>query len=244
MRGVQGLIIAGVFGVVGAFCNWLYIDRLATDYEKVSFVAIKKDAQINVGDRFKEAEHFKKVDIPKNNVGNLDDVAILWELRKTAQGEPATRSYRGGEILLWHDLKAPARQHLSEKLGKGEQACWVSVSSGDFVPELVNPGDWVSFIVPRLPGGQPVDVKNARDLLAQPTEIIGPFPILSLGTRTGERDVRRARGLSSGPEHIIGIRVRMVDGAMEPNADRLFKILQLTGQKSARVILHSAKEEE
>ena len=244
MRGVQGLIIAAVFGVVGAFCNWLYITQLADDYEKESFVAIRQDAQINVGDLFDPGEHFEKVDIPKNNVGNLDKVAILWVHRGTADDYPATRSYRGGEILLRHDLATPARKDLSQMLGENEVAFWVPVSSGNFVPEMVNPNDRVSFIVPRLPGGEPVEVKNTKALLAQPTEIIGPFQILSLGTRTGKRVVRRAAGLSSGPEHIIGIRVRLEGGRMEPRAERLFDILRLTGQKATQVMLHSSKAKE
>ena len=91
---------------------------------------------------------------------------------------------------------------------------------------------------------EPAEIKNTKSLLAQPTEIIGPFQILSLGTRTGKHVVRRAAGLSSGPEHIITIRVRWEDGRMESKAERLVDILRLTGQKAAQVMLHSAKTKE
>ena len=242
MKGVQGLIIAAAFGIVGGFCNWIYINRLAENKEKVAFVMIDDSAQINTGDRFQDA-HFSVVQIPRENVGNLIETAVLWSDRATAVGYPANKAYRGGEILLRQDLQTPGRKDLSEMLAEDEVIVWVSVSSGNIVPEMLNPGNLVSFEVPQIPGGGVV-TSSSRELPGQPTELIGPFRILSLGTRTGKREVRRAAGVSSGPEHILAISVRMQeDGEMEPRAARLVRALRLTGDKALRVVLHSAKKE-
>lgn len=241
MKGTQGLIIAAILGLGGAFCNWFYITRLAANYEKISFVAIDSNAQINQGDRFKK-EHFVRVEIPKNNVGHLRYAAVLWKDRSTAYGYPAPRAYAGGEILLGHDLTTPSQIELTEMLGENEVARWVPVDSRTFVPEKVNPGDDVSFVVPRLAGGAVRKTTNSRELLAGPTEVIGPFRILALGTRTGRRELRKAAGLSSGPEHVITIGVRFENGKMDDHAERLFDVLRLTGNKGVQVMLHSAKK--
>lgn len=239
MKGTQGLIIAAALGVVGAFCNWFYINRLAERREKVGFVMIRRDAQLNAGDRFQE-QHFARVDIPRDNVGTLQEAAVLWQDRTAAIGYRAPKSYRGGELLLQQDLRTPAHRDLSDMLAENEVLRWVPVSSGQFVPEMLNPGNLISFEVPQLPGGKPADL-SSRDLQTQPTEMIGPFRILALGTRTGTREVRQAAGMPSGPEHVIAISVRLENGQPEARAERLFRALRLSGNKALGVVLHSSK---
>jgi hypothetical protein len=243
MKGLPGLMIAAGLGVVGAVCNWFYVSKQARDYEKVAFVTIRSDAQINVGDRFK-SDHFDKVDIPKKNVGNLDQVAVTWNDAATAIGVPAARSFRGGELLLRQDLTTPAQRDLSQLLGPNEVLRWVPVDPRSFVPEHVNPGDQVSFIVPVLPGGQPTPAGNSQNLAAAPTQIVGPFEILALGTRKGRREILRAAGESSGQENLVGVRVQIVNGALEAKAVQLFAVLQQTGNKGVGVMLHSARKKE
>ena len=72
MRGLPGLLIAVGLGIVGAICNWYYLSRQAAQMEKVAFVALNGDAQLNLGDRFAD-DHFMQVQLPSNNLGNLQE---------------------------------------------------------------------------------------------------------------------------------------------------------------------------
>ena len=94
MRGLPGLIIAAGLGIVGAICNWFYLSRQASQMEKVSFVAVKSAAQLNLGDQFKESDLIQ-VDIPRDNLGNLNEVAVPWKNVRTVVGMAATKAYRG-----------------------------------------------------------------------------------------------------------------------------------------------------
>ncbi|MCA9072028.1 MAG: hypothetical protein KDA84_24035, partial [Planctomycetaceae bacterium] len=94
MKGTIGLAVAGALGVVGALCNWMYLHRQAAGFEKVDFVMISPNAQINLGDRLKE-DHFTAVAIPRQYADDLSHVAIQWKDRMTVLGRRATRSYRG-----------------------------------------------------------------------------------------------------------------------------------------------------
>jgi hypothetical protein len=239
MKGTQGLIIAAAFGIVGAFCNWFYIARMAEKMEKDAFVIIRGDARINPGDRFQE-KHFDRVEIPRANVGSLVQTAVPWSERATAVGERAPKAYQGGELLLRQDLRTPAHRDAADMLAENEVLAWISVTSGNFVPEMLNPGDRVSFEVLQVPSGNSGG-GTSREAQLGPTEMIGPFEVLSLGARRGELEVRRTAGASSGPEHVIGIRIREENGAREAKAERLFRALRLSGNKALGVVLHSAK---
>lgn len=243
MRGLPGLIIAAGLGIVGAICNWYYLSRQAAQMEKESFVAVKSTAQLNLGDRFKESDLIQ-VDIPKDNLGNLNEVAIPWKNRATVVDMAATKAYRGGELILQSDLVTPSERDFSHLLAEDEVARWVPVDSQSFVPERISPGNLISFIasgsgVARSPG------TSAQPMVSSSgTEIIGPFRILSLGARTGDRDVRVANSRSSGQqESLIGIRVKVVDGKLEPKADRLFQVLS-QNNSPLQVLLHSHELEE
>lgn len=241
MSGIQSLIIPVALGIVGGVCNFLYLSGQATKMETESFVAISSEAQINSGDLFKK-EHFTSVKIPKNNLGNLDQVGVYWKDRGAVIGYHAIRSYRGGEMLLRQDVTTPSDQNLNERLAENEVARWVPVNSNTFVPERVNPGDLVSFIIAPLKT-TPTKLTGKKTSNQTTSNIIGPFRILMLGSRDGKKKVQRASGLSSGSEHILTISVRYENGQLEPNAKRLFDQLQQTGFKGVHVMLHSAKYE-
>ena len=147
MKGLQGILIAVALGIVAAVCNWFYITGHAKDFVKVSFVVVKSGTQIDVGDRFKKS-HFEKVDIPENNLGHLETVAVRWSDLDTVVGQTSPRSFSGSEILLRYDLKTPPQRDVSELLGENEVLRWVPVDQRSFTPDHVNPGNLVRFVVP------------------------------------------------------------------------------------------------
>jgi hypothetical protein len=242
MRGVRGLVIAVMCGVIGAVCNLLYISRQTRDYQKVSFVAIDSSARINRGDRFSK-EHFSHVDIPKQSVGDLREVAVLWDDLSTVVGLPATRSYVGGEIVLRQDLKTRAQRDLSGLLGENEALRWVPVDQRSFVAEHVNPGDHVSFIVPNIRGNNSGRSDSSGIPAAGGTETVGPFEIMALGTRKGRRDIFRAEGDRPAHENVIGIRVLLKSGRLNERSERLFEVLRLTNHQGVQVMLHSSRKQ-
>ena len=243
MKGLQGLLIAAALGVVAAVCNWLYVNRQAAGYERVSFVGVRASAQVNAGDTFEESD-FERVEVPQQYLGDLDKRAVRWADRSTATGLKAARSYFNDEILLVQDLTTPAQRNLSEILGENEAARWVPADPATFVPRHFNPGDLVSFVVP-VAGGTGRSTGNGTDApQAVLTETIGPFEILALGDRQGRAELLRSRGASVGQENKIAIRVKVKgNGLDDPAAERLFQLLHQNGYKGVEVMLYSSQKE-
>jgi Flp pilus assembly protein CpaB len=244
MKGIQGLTIAAGLGIVGAVCNWLYLDRLGADLEKVAFIAIADGAQVNIGDRFTEND-LVSVEIPRRNVGNLEQIAPKWEARSTVIGARASKRYYGGEIVLIQDLETPARTDLNRLIGKDERVMWLPVNTSTFLPSKVNPGDEVSFVVSRATGGTPTladDGGSTPGIDGRSSEIIGPFRILALGERMGRRELQQAAGDTLGRENVVAISVRIEGNRLEPKAERIAEILRLTNFQQVQVLLHPQRE--
>ncbi len=245
MKGLQGILIAVALGIVAAVCNWFYITGHAKDFVKVSFVVVKSGTQIDVGDRFKKS-HFEKVDIPENNLGHLETVAVRWSDLDTVVGQTSPRSFSGSEILLRYDLKTPPQRDVSELLGENEVLRWVPVDQRSFTPDHVNPGNLVRFVVPMFTaakgarGNAPPKGSAAVPQSLRQSEEFGPFEVLTLGNRRGRKEILRSRGATTGQENLIGIRVAS-DGPSGKEAQRLFDALRLTGNSGVQIILLSAK---
>lgn len=243
MKGLQGILIAVALGIVAAVCNWFYITSQAKDFNKVAFVVIQPGTQIDSGDRFKES-HFEKVEIPENNLGNLQTIAVLWSDLDTVVGQTSPRSFSGSEILLRADLKTPPQRDISELLGENEVLRWVPVDQRSFTPDHVNPGNMVRFVVPLFTGGngnKPNGASKAASNLTK-SEEFGPFEVLTLGNRRGRKEILRSRGATTGQENLIGIRVSS-DGPSGKEAQRLFDALRVTGNAGVQIILLSAKQD-
>lgn len=241
MKGIQGIVIAVALGLTGAFFNWFYVSRQAGQYAKVQFLAIADDARINMGDRFQRS-HFVPVEIPRANVGNLVDTAIRWDALNTVVNRRATRSYSGGEIVLHQELRTPARQELASRIGENERVMWLPVDQRTFDATHVNPGDLISFQVPALAGGAPA-LAGSTGARSHGYEIIGPFRILALGQRMGDRNVYRAAGNTRGTsENRIAVSVRVEGNRLEDKAEQISEVLRITNFKGVQVLLHPEED--
>lgn len=269
MKGIAGILLAAGLGLLGALCNWFYLQRAVQFQDEVSFIAIRPAVQLNIGDLITE-EHIERVQIPKVAVGNLNHVAPQWSAKDAVLGHRATRSYMGGEIILDVDLTTPVQQDLAATLNENEVARWVPVDPRSVIPEQINPGDLVSFEVqapaqnavialpaapPKTPPPNPDDEpappastpspQSSPAQAAAPSpraEIIGPFRVLALGGRRERRNIQAASRGRGGPENTITILVRLNDNKLEPKAARLFDALR--GGKTATVQLHSSRAKE
>lgn len=268
MKGIAGILLAAGLGLLGALCNWFYLQRAVQFQDEVSFIAIRQAVQLNVGDLITE-EQIERVEIPRVAVGNLIHVAPQWSAKDAVLGHRATRSYMGGEIILDMDLTTPVQQDLAATLNENEVARWVPVDPRSVIPEQINPGDLVSFEVqaplqnaaialpaatPRTPPPNPDDEpapppsspsprsSPPQAPIASQAEIIGPFRVLALGGRRERRNIQAASRGRGGPENTITILVRLNDNKLEPKAARLFDALR--GGKTATVQLHSSRAKE
>jgi Flp pilus assembly protein CpaB len=240
MKGALGLTIAAALGIVGAVCNWLYLQRLAQEQEKVSFIALRPGVQLNIGDTFDESD-LEKVDLPKARYGNLVERAPQWSALSAIVGSPANRVFGGGEIILDIDLEAPASRDLSDTLQEEEVAYWVPITAGSVVADQINPGDLVSFQTAAGNGPTPA---GSQPRGAGP-QIIGPFRVLALGGRRERSNIEQAsRQRAPTGANTITIVVKLVDGQFEPAAAELVKAIQLGGNQGLGVLLHSSRVEE
>lgn len=245
MKGVPGLLLAAGLGIVGAFLNWYYLAQKGQELEAVDFIGIADEVKINRGDRFTKA-HFAKVSIPRNRAGSLEKSAVRWNLLPTVVGQAATRSYEPGEILLGQDLRTRAEPDIKTLLAADERVIWIPIDTRTFVPSLVNSGDQVSFIVPRLNRAGPTPADSPGDATPHArhgaTDTIGPFRILALGNRLGSQEVMKAAGVATSQESVMGIAVKVVDGQLDARAQQLSDLLRLTNMQQVQVMLHPAQE--
>lgn len=250
MKGVPGLIVSVVLGLVGAFCGWFYLAQEAKQMEMVEFIGIADNVQINPGDRFKP-EHLISVKIPRYNVGNLEKAAPLYRDISTVVGKSAIRSHLAGEILLYQDLRTAPAMTLAELLGENEVARSITVDTRTFVPPLVVAGrDYVSFIVPGPlragPTPTPVDgtLGAAAAVGAAATgdlEVLGPFRVIGLGNRLGSSETLRAAGVSQVQENVMTIGLKFENGKFDDMGRKLEAATQRIGNQPLGVLVHSSK---
>jgi hypothetical protein len=244
LKGVPGLFIAVGLGIVGAFCNWLYVAQLGQEMHPVEFIGVNENVKINVGDKFNR-EQFIPISIPGHNVGNLDKAAYKWSDIATVVGTAATKSYGPGDILLRQDVRTPPEMDIKKLLSPDERVLWIPVDTRTFVPSLVNAGDNVSFIVPKM--GTTFPTPAAEDPAgagrSASTDTIGPFRILALGNRMGSQDVLRSAGMSASQENIMAVAVKVVNNKdFDEKGQKLLDTLRLTNFAQVQVILHPSPE--
>ncbi|RLS44528.1 MAG: hypothetical protein DWH81_00675 [Planctomycetota bacterium] len=244
MKGFTGLLIAAILGLAGAVCNWLYLQRASNTLGRVSFISIRPDVQLNVGDPIKD-EDLQRIDLPDNAAGNLRSVAPEWSAKAAVVGQRANRIFSGGEIILEMDLAAPAQQQLAKTLQENEVAFWVPIDPRSVVAEQINPGDLVSFEVPAsvlTSGTAPMPTSATPRAGAKDNpEIIGPFRVLAIGARREPINVQQAFRGRAGTETTLTIVAELKQGQLDPLSARLSEVLGSQNRQGLIVLLHSAR---
>ncbi|MFQ5730781.1 MAG: hypothetical protein ACE5KM_02380 [Planctomycetaceae bacterium] len=236
MKGAQGLMIAAGLGVVGAVCNWFYISRKAADLDKEAFVYVKATAKVRAGDPFQE-DDFEKVEIPKRYLGGLQKIAVPWELKHTAIGVPAPRSFPEDQILLQSDTRRLSQKRLAEALGPDEISWPVVVDATRFVAGNYNPGDMVLFFPP--PASQVRGGGNTK----RPVKA-GPFRILRIGDRGGSRDVYKAGGRRSSRSNVLTVPLVFKGGKFDQPSQDLLDLMNYAGGQGLGASVQSARKKD
>ncbi len=261
MKGIHGLIVAFALGLAGAAANFFYLNAEAQKQDMVAFIGIKKGAIVARGERLTD-DNMVKVEIPANHIGNLKEYAYLWADRIAVKDMPVWRtldsSSEGGLLLLQSDLRTPPPEL---NLGKGERAEFIAVPR-NFDTSHLNPGDKISFRVTTLapPGPTPAPRPTAADGSSTaagsadlqpkpeeqeaapqgigPSEIIGPFVIVSVGNRLGTLEVMKAAKIAPVQQNLLMIRISPnVPGETE-RFDKLATCINRFGPNCYTIRLH------
>lgn len=206
MKGVHGLIIAVVLGLLGAVLNFVYIQDKTSDSDTVMFLGIKPDVQIPRGQRLK-ASDFEEVPIPSRHAKKLRDFAFTADAIDSLEGMQSRRAFEGGELILRTDMLTPPTQlHVDPATSEG--VVFIPVTRNQFEPTLVHPGDLIKFV---FSGAGRIGEGDGSD----GADIIGPFKVESVGARIG----RSSPGRPSGPT--IGIRWTMEGDQFDAQSEKL-----------------------
>ena len=148
MKGIQGLIIAVVLGLIGFAFNMVYLNS-SKDFGHKSFIGVRRSAEVNRGTALSK-DHLEEIKIPREFVGNLQEYALPWDDLDAIVGRQSIRNYDIGGLLLRNDFRT-ARNEL-QLLGK-ETAVSVPIDTRTTITSQIIPGDTrVSFYLPS--GGQ------------------------------------------------------------------------------------------
>lgn len=255
MKGLTGLVIAGALGLLGVGVNMAYLHNKTKSIETVSFVGVRDGATIEIGKTIKAA-HLEPVPIPTTRAEALKKYVYLWEDRASIVGIPATKMYRGGELVFESDYRTPVPRLTLES---DETLLRIDVSTKT---SLIEPGDEVSFVVPTAPassGRRPFPPGPTGEASESPDtppagpgggfEIHGPFRVAAIGNRISSREVMQAYKLRQENENQIGIIVKVETNSktgktqFEARATTLLEAMQNVNSRSVTVILHARPPE-
>lgn len=258
MKGSHALIVAIVLGIGGALLNSLYLHKKSAGGKTVDFVGIADNVTVNPGEPLLKKD-LVPVPIPADHVGNLQDLAYRYDDELgSVIGQSVSRPLKHGSLVLRDHLRTP-RTELSFSDRKpppmhGKRAMFVPVDARVFISSLVEPGDWVDFLVARslvptptpAASGNPEESDNPnaanRPEPAGPTQIIGPFEVLSVGTRLGRTEVLQSASIRRTQENVITVSVEVSkDGTLEGQAQKLADMLAAANSQFVGILLHDRK---
>jgi hypothetical protein len=249
--------VAVGLGVVGALFNYAYLSSRSQELAMVHFIGIKPEVTVNRGDRLEE-DHLQKVSIARANAGNLVKFAESYDAVTSVVGCPVHRTLEGGSLLLRTDTKTPPAELIfgeQTQPGIEEVAMGVPIDPARIVPSLIKPGDTVSFIAAKgaFRGPTPAPVATALAAVSQPRSAepeplgeggdilrIGPFRVLSLGTRLGSTDVARAARQNTVQENVMMVAIRIENGQFEPKALQLLQLMEQGRSRPLGYVLHAS----
>ena len=234
MKGIHGLVIAIVLGIVGAAFNWVYLNNKSKAFDKESFIGIKKGKTIAIGNPIKKT-HLEKIDIPKSNARNLRVYAYPYENLESLIGQKSILGYSGGELLLRQDFKThPNRLNLENR----QQAIWVPIDIRTTITSHITPGiTQVYFFVPGA------NNQNNGSPSTEDADWLGPFEVLSVGNRFGSSEAMRASKTTPRNEHMLTLRATDKNGKPNIKASRLVKHLTNTDYQPLRLkVLKTTKD--
>lgn len=226
MKGIQGLIIAIVLGVIGFGFNYYYLNT-SRDFEHDTFIGVKKNASLKRGTLLTK-DHFERVRIPKEFVKNLKEFALPWDDLDAIVGRKSIRDYDRGGILLRNDFRTAPNEL---QLVGGETAISVPIDTRTTITSQIIPGDTrVSFYL----------AEAAKKPGSPDPGWLGPFDVLAVGNRMGSTDVDDGRRNRGGSENMLTLKATNAKGKQNNQMALLLNHLTGTNFKPLRLKIHAA----
>jgi len=255
MKGIRGLIVAIGLGITGALLNLIYLTSKSEDLDTVEYIGVNSDVTIPRGTTILR-QHLVPVKVPQKLARNLEKFAIRYSDISGVAGWRAVRTLEGGSFVWRDDLRTPpAELDFSQNLKPGEEelAWGIPIDSRSIVSALIEPGNEVSFLAPRPPAESPTLAPPGAipGAVAVPggaagsgggsdeVERVGPFRVLSVGSRVGRRDVFQAAGLPTAQENVLVVAIRLNNGKLEEKGAKLQRLLQAASFRPLSVLLHA-----
>lgn len=248
MKGTSGLILAIFLGALAMLLNWAYLENKRSEIKTVSLAGIAAGTKLDKGETLRE-EHLQEIQIPAANATSLASLAYLYEDRKSLIGMRTLREYQEGDLILRRDYRTlPAEITLAQD----ERLIWIPVDSRSFVPELLNPGDDVTFLVPLAQTTSRGEAASASEESEEPAETasllptaplapsdaFGPFRVASIGSRLASQSLASASRTATMQDRQVGIIVKAKNQSLEPRALQLLDRLQRNDYRQVSVVLH------
>jgi len=226
MKGMQGLIIAIVLGLIGFGFNMYYLNK-SRDFDSKEFIGIHRKADVKRGTPLAKS-HLKKITIPKEHVGNLHEYALPWSDVDAIVGRKSIRNYEVGGLLLRNDFRTAPDEIV---LVGGETAISIPIDTRTTITSQIVPGETrVSFYIPADGIGNSGS-NNPR--------WIGPFDVLAVGSRMGSTDVVDGTSRRSNRENMLTLKATNQEGKQSSRMTTLLGYLTASNFKPLRLKIHA-----
>jgi hypothetical protein len=228
---------------VGLGLAAMYLNYTAgtTRQEPSYFVQLGGD--LKTGDKFTEDNMVMLV--IRGASENLKAAAIPWKDRSVLLNRECSRDLKKGDIVFWRDATPPPEEIT---IGPGEVAFHLSLGQiSSSLPSLLKVGDEIGFFLAPEKVAAPTDPKSPKPATKQPAEFeyIGPFRILSIGTKVSPEANPGAGSGSDNRELTLAVKLQGDSKKLEPKAARLVEALMATQRGEPGIVaavLHSAKQ--
>ncbi len=109
---------------------------------------------------------------------------------------------------------------------------------------MTQPQDPNDQLGPEFGSTEEIDQPNSNQAINTNSELVGPFRVLSLGSRLGSYEVSVASGAPRARENVMGIAVTKLGNRVDPKAEKLVRWMSQPNFRQAGVVLHPRKVEE
>jgi hypothetical protein len=223
MNPLVRLVAPLTFGIVAAAINWMVVQSRTTAYP---YVRVRQE--VRAGEPIEKGA-LARVDLP-GDPGAVRSTLVPFSDADVVIGTRAQRDLFPGDLLLWQDATRPDAAIPAEA---DERILPVDLSGVAVETSLLYPGSLLDFWIAPLQGDAPapapstggdkVELQVAVDPEAGDYRLIGPFRILSVGSRfvqgpTGDDHGQGGRG----NERVITVAVQVQpDGRYDANSRQL-----------------------
>jgi hypothetical protein len=202
---MKKFLLPALLGGLAAFLNWSAVNSQLNP-PRTELTRVLRS--MKVGETFQDADLQSIIFV--GDVGSLKSSAIPFEEKSVLSGRVVPRDLAKGDLVLWRDATPPPSVL---KVEPGEKILPVSLAGVNVEPKLLGVGLQIGFLISGptqavVPGG----ARRAATPAADDTLYVGPFRLLSIGSRLSADEIPRG---GQGDERLVTVAIRL-DSAGRP----------------------------